>query len=217
MKPHLACSPREPQLNPSISSGLPWRAVEHTSGEWEGQRLFRLHVCAYGCEELKVTAGWWLAQRPTDAGISASAINSPSLYLSHVHKCRASLMQAVALKSRIETEVIMWRGRVWKYASIYMLYLESGEHTDVKTEWKKNTSILHRGEHRDDLLDWKVAWFLWVQMCTYVRMWWKGGKRLCCCWRITVREVHVCLCVCICACMYAWAITSLTFEPPCSQ
>lgn len=69
--------------------------------------MFQLYVCAYECEEMTVTAGWWLAQRPTDVGISASAINSPSLYLSHVHKSRASLMEAVALKSHIETEVIM--------------------------------------------------------------------------------------------------------------
>lgn len=58
--------------------------------------MFLLYVCVHECEELTVTAGWWLAQRPTDAGISASAINSVSLscLYTHTYESRVSIMEA---------------------------------------------------------------------------------------------------------------------------
>lgn len=55
--------------------------MEHTSGKREGQRMFLLYICVCVdvCEELTVTAGWWLG--PTNAGRSALAVNA----LSHIH------------------------------------------------------------------------------------------------------------------------------------
>ena len=48
-------------------------------------------------------------------------------------------MQAAVLRYKAaETRVIMWLGTVWKYASTYMLHLESGAHigAEIKKEEK---------------------------------------------------------------------------------
>ena len=68
-------------------------------------------VCVFVCEELTVTAGWWLAQRPADAEISALAINihSHSHTYTHVYKSGASIVQAAVHGA---TEVIMWLVKV---------------------------------------------------------------------------------------------------------
>lgn len=53
-------------------------------------------------------------------------------------------MQAAVLRYKAaETGVIMRLGTVWKYASIYMLHLESGAHigTAIKKEVKHTDSV----------------------------------------------------------------------------
>lgn len=129
--------------------------------------------------------------------------NERSLCLTH--ESRASIMQAAApCYKAAETGLIMWLGTVWKYASAYMLYLESGARADVSSQplqqrGKTSTLILYMGEHRDHLLNWNVSGS--PPGCKCVHIWrcdgtrGKGGKRLCCSWYMTAER---CMCVCVC-------------------